>query len=110
MYDVNMGNVNILSSLLLKGPQGSSPLIESSKGTIMMVGPREGFEDLVIGFSLVTYADNGDININTDWPKSPSFPFFVQNIVYHLAGATRLNASRNISPGCLLYTSDAADE
>ena len=99
MYDVNMGNVNILSSLLLKRPQGSSPLIESSKGTIMMVGPREGFEDLVIGFSLVTYADNGDININTDWPKSPSFPFFVQNIVYHLAGATRLNASRNISPG-----------
>ena len=99
MYDVNVGNVNVLSSLLLKGPQGSSPLIESSKGTIMMVGPREGFEDLVVGFSLVTYAEDGDININTDWPKSPSFPFFVQNIVYHLAGATRLNASRNISPG-----------
>ena len=99
MYDVNMGNVNVLSSLVLKGPQGSSPLIESSKGTIMMVGPREGFEDLVVGFSLVTYAEDGDININTDWPKSPSFPFFVQNIVYHLAGATRLNASRNISPG-----------
>lgn len=99
MFDVNMGNVNVLSSLVVKGPQGSSPLIESSQGTIMMVGPREGFEDLVIGFSLVTYAEDGDISINTDWPKSPSFPFFVQNIVYHLAGATRLNASRNISPG-----------
>ena len=99
MYDVNMGNVNVLTSLVIKGPQGSSPLIESSKGTIMTVGPREGFEDLVVGFSLVTYAEDGDININTDWPKSPSFPFFVQNIVYHLAGATRLNASRNLSPG-----------
>ena len=99
MYDVNMGNVNVLSSLVFKGPQGSIPLIESSKGTIMMVGPREGFEDLVVGFSLVAYAEDGDININTDWPKSPSFPFFIQNVVYHLAGATRLNASRNISPG-----------
>lgn len=99
MYDVNMGNVNVLASNVLEGPQGSIPLIESSQGTIMMVGPREGFEDLVVGFSLVVYADDGDININTDWPKSPSFPFFVQNIVYHLAGASRLNASRNISPG-----------
>ena len=99
MYDVNMGNVNVLGSLVVKGPQGSVPLIESSKGTIMAVGPREGFEDLVVGFSLVKYAEDGEININTDWPKSPSFPFFIQNIVYHLAGATRLNASRNISPG-----------
>lgn len=99
MYDVNMGNVNVLASLVVKGPQGSIPLTESSKGTIMAIGPREGFEDLVVGFSLVDYAEDGEININTDWPKCPSFPFFIQNIVYHLAGATRLNASRNISPG-----------
>ena len=99
MFDVNMGNVNVLSSLVVKGPQGSVPLIESSKGTIMAVGPREGFEDLVVGFPLVVYAEDGDININTDWPKSPGFPFFIQNIVYHLAGASRLNASRNTSPG-----------
>lgn len=100
MFDVKMGKVNILSSMVLKGPQGSIPLIEASKGTIATIGPRQGFEDLVLGFPLMDYEDG--ISLNTDWQKDPSFPFFVQNMIVNLAGASRLNASRNNSPGELV--------
>ncbi len=98
MFDVKIDNVNILTSKIVKGPRGSTELLESVKGPIMVAGPREGFVDLVLGFSLVDYADD-DIKLNTDWPKDPSFPFFVQNIVYNLAGAARLNATVNHAPG-----------
>ena len=98
MFDVRLGNVNILSSKILKGPQGTQTLIESVKGPIMAIATREGFEDLVLGFPLLQYTDDGVEN-NTDWQKDPSFPFFIQNLIYHMAGASRLNSSQNSSPG-----------
>lgn len=103
MYDVQMGNVLILKSMVLEGPQGSLPLVESTQGTVMMVGPRAGFEDLVIGFPLIEYTETGDTEINTDWTKNNlSFPFFVQNILKNLSGRSRFNATKINPPGELV--------
>lgn len=102
MYAVAMGEVNILSSQTLSGPQGSIALIETSKGAVMMIGPREGYEDLVIGFPLIEYSASGAITNNSDWPRKLSFPLFVQNLLTYLGGGSRLSASRNISPGELV--------
>ena len=102
MFDVQMGNVLILKSMVLEGPQGSLPLVESTKGTVMMIGPRAGFEDLVIGFPLLEYTDEGT-SINTDWTKNNlSFPFFVHNILMTLSGRSRFNATRANPPGELI--------
>jgi hypothetical protein len=102
MFAVQMGNVNILTGQTLAGPKGSVSLIDSPAGSIMMLGARGGFEDLVIGFSLVEYQANGDTLINTDWPRKLSFPLFVQNVLSVLGGGARFNASRTNSPGAIL--------
>lgn len=103
MHDVQMGNVLILNSMTLEGPQGSLPLVESTKGTIMMIGPRAGFEDLVIGFPLVEYTDNDDIINNSNWPKNNlSFPIFIQNIMGKMSGRSRFNATKTNPPGELI--------
>jgi hypothetical protein len=102
MYAVPMGSVNILNGQTLTGPQGSISLLDSAGGSVMMLGPRGSFEDLVIGFPLVEYLEAGDISINTDWPKKLSFPLFMQNILARLGGVQQLSAARSISPGELM--------
>ena len=102
MFDLQMGNVNILNSYVVKGPQGSVPLIDSISGPIMMIGPRASFEDLVIGFPLTSIDESGNQVVNTDWPKKLSFPFFVQNMVLALGGASQFGISRNFEPGELI--------
>ena len=99
MFDVQMGNVSILLGNIIEGPKGSLSLIDSIKGSVMMIGPRAGFEDLVIGFPMIQYEEDGDTTLNTDWHKKPSFPFFVQNIVVALGSASRFNALKTNSPG-----------
>ncbi len=99
MFDVQMGNVSILAGNVIEGPKGSISLIDSIQGSVMMIGPRAGFEDLVIGFPMIQYEENGDTSFNTDWHKKPGFPFFVQNVVVTLGSGSRFNALRTNSPG-----------
>lgn len=96
MFDVQMDSVSILAGSIIEGPKGSTSLVDSIKGSVMMIGPRAGFEDLVIGFPMIQY---GDISLNTDWHKKPSFPFFVQNVVVALGSGSRFNALKTNSPG-----------
>lgn len=99
MYAVQMNTVNIASGQTLSGPQGSISLVDSPSGSVMMIGPRAGFEDLVIGFPLIEYLPSGDTSINTSWPKQLSFPLFIQNLFVNLGGGARFNASRANAPG-----------
>ncbi len=68
----------------------------------MGVGPRGGFQDLVLGFGIVDLDDSGAPQINTDWPHKLSFPIFMQNVVMRLAGAAKFAESAGASPGELV--------
>ncbi|MEM7783204.1 MAG: BatA and WFA domain-containing protein [Planctomycetota bacterium] len=102
LFDVPMGNVNIVEGLVHRVPKGGILLVESLKGSIMSVAPRGGFEDLVIGFPLVTYEADGDISINTDWPRNLGFPVFIQNLMLNLGTRFSFAKSINQSPGQLV--------
>ena len=102
MFDVQLGSVNILTGMVLDGPQGSVSLVDSIKGPVMVMGPRAGFDDLVIGFPLVEYEDSGEVVINTDWHKNLSFPIFVKNILVTLGTGASYNAMKTNSPGELV--------
>ncbi|MCH2183342.1 MAG: BatA and WFA domain-containing protein [Mariniblastus sp.] len=102
MYNVQMGNVLIIESTRLSGPQAMVTLMESTAGPIMGVGPRGGFEDLVIGFPIVEYSDQGEEAHNSDWPNHLSFPLFVQNVVIALGGGARFDANQGTRPGELV--------
>src|SRR5690606_36016370 len=50
---VELGNVAIYDSLIVEPPPGGHVLIDSTEGPIAAIGPREGFEDAVLGFEIV---------------------------------------------------------
>lgn len=102
MYNVQMGNVLIIESNQLTGPKGMVTLMESTSGAIMSVGPRGGFEDLVIGFPIIEYSDEGDEMHNSDWPNHLSFPLFMQNVVIALGGGARFDSTQGTKPGKLV--------
>lgn len=102
LASVQMGSVTIINSSILEGPQGSLTLIESSNGPIGVLAPRDSYQDLVLGFSIVEIGDQGDSVINSDWPKKLSFPIFIQNVIANLGGAARYANILNVKPGDLL--------
>ncbi len=102
MFDLQMGRVNILEAIAMKGPQGSTELLQSTEGAIMSIGARGNYEDLIIGFPLTKIDDDGVTTVNTDWPRLLSFPIFIQNAVLTLGGASQFGRSKNYQPGQLV--------
>ncbi len=102
MNSVNMQGVTIVEGVPLSGPQGFTSLLDSTYGSVMGIAPRSGFQDVVLGFTLIEKDDNDDTVINSDWPNKLSFPLFMQNAVTWLGGASRFNASRTTRPGQLI--------
>ena len=102
MTAVQMGNVNVLRSATVEGPRGSVSLLDGADGSIMQVGGRGGFQDLVIGFSMLDINEDFDINVNTDWMTKLSFPLFIQNVVVELGNGKNFAAAIGASPGEIL--------
>lgn len=99
MFNVSFGNVLIAESHVVSGPPGTLELVESTGGPIMAIGPREGFLDLVIGFSLIEYDEDANATVNSDWPNHLGFPLFINNVLVSLAGSSRYQASTGYQPG-----------
>lgn len=99
MFDVQMQSVSILNGQLIEGPKGNTSLVESIDGPVVAIGPRSGFEDIVIGFPMILYEEDGNTPYNTDWHKKPSFPFFMQNVIRTLGSGSRFNSLRPNRPG-----------
>ena len=78
----DLPTVAILKATAVEPPPGSSILIESNKGPLAFVAPREGFSDTVVTFALM----DGD-NFNTNWYRNISFPLFLFNSLQVLGNA-----------------------
>ncbi len=78
-------------------------MIDSNKGTLLAIGPREGFEDAVLGIDFLKADEHGEATANTNWPIKLSFPLFVSNLLQYF-GATnrpwRGQATGPVSPRC----------
>ncbi len=102
---LELWNVDIATGFTLEPPEGGDTLLESQAGPIMAVAPRGGYEDLVIGFSLV----DGE-RINTNWPLRLSFPLFTMNLLRYFGrgGESEIPSYR---PGQLVeLSSETADD
>lgn len=94
MQFVEVGNLRIVEGFAVDPPDGGTVLVESDIGPLVAIGPREGFEDVVVGFEIFS-ADG----VNTDWPKSRSFPIFMMNAVKYLGGVRTSLAAESVRPG-----------
>jgi len=91
MQYVDLGDVKIAEARPLKPPSGSTALIDADCGTILSIAPREGFEDMVMGFEIYSAATKDgktEWGLNTDWIIRHSFAMFVRNILEYF-GAGR---------------------
>jgi len=78
---IEMGNVQIVDTLLTKPPLGGGVLIDSTKGPIFAIAPRDRYEDAVLGFEIVGQEKDGTRTYNTDWPRKHSYPSFWLNVL-----------------------------
>ncbi len=95
----------IADASIVKGPKGSQPLVDVTfsgtargSGPMVVIGPRQGYEDLVMGFSIVVSTDDG-LEQNTDWVRNITFPLFIQNVVEYLGQGAAVRAQASTLPG-----------
>lgn len=100
---IAMDNVIIFQATPIKTPSGGTVLMDSDRGPMMVIAPREGFEDLVLAFPFVdNIADeNGveELRGLTTWPARSSFPVFILNLLQYFGGGRGGLDSLSVQPG-----------
>ncbi len=97
---VELGNLKwIVNARPLNVPTGGTVLIDSHRGVLLAIAPREGFEDLVQAFEIVGQNAQGTRYANTDWPIRTSFPVFLGNVLTYLGGASPEAVQTIAQPG-----------
>lgn len=99
MQLLELSRLQIAEARPVKAPAGGTVLVDSVGGPLMAIGPRQGYEDLVLGFEIVSTDDQGNQIGNTDWPRLYAFPLFIQNLLQYLGGAGAATASPSVKPG-----------
>ena len=98
MAYVELGDFSIRSSNIVKPPAGGRVLIDSTKGPLLSIAPREGYEDAVLGFEL-TVSKDGSEYINADWYRRYSFPTFLLNTLGYFVNQSQEGDDRTHLPG-----------
>jgi hypothetical protein len=96
---VEMDYVKTAKGMALEPPPGSTVLMDAVTGALAAVGPRGGFEDMVLGFSFFEPSESGQLLPNTNWPLRSSFPVFVLNALRYLGGVRSGLAAGSTAPG-----------
>ncbi len=93
-YIRDLSLVVIVTAKVVDLPPGAKSLIESNKGSLAFIAPREGFTDAIVTFPLI----DGNTP-NTTWFRYISFPLFILNSIQAL-GNVREGSSEEVSqPG-----------
>lgn len=89
----------IFSGRGVDGPPGTIELVEADVGAILAIAPRDGFQDMVLGFEIISRDDDGTPVTNTNWYAERSWPVFLLNVLRHLAGAADATGAPSYRPG-----------
>jgi hypothetical protein len=99
LANVDLSDVAIADSLLVRPPAGGSVLIETNAGPIAAIAPRDSYQDAVLGFEIVGQDADGTRTANTNWPIRPSFPTFWLNGLEYLASRGEEQVAAAVRPG-----------
>ena len=101
----------VITATPLDVPASGTELIDSDKGPLLAIAPREAFEDLVLGMVLTEERVAADgsraVYRNTDWPWRVSFASFIFNLLSQRAGQDLMTAG-SYRPGAVVSL-DAPD-
>lgn len=99
MQYLELFSLLIFEGRSVEGPVGTRELVGGDSGTVLALAPRDGYQDLVLGFEIVTTGDDGTPQTNTNWYAERSWPVFLLNVLRHLAGAADATAAPSFLPG-----------
>lgn len=99
-----MRYLELFSLLIFQGrainaPAGSTELIGADVGPMLVLAPRDGFQDMVLGFPIIRTDQDGNFGTNTNWYAERSWPVFLLNVLRYLAGAAEASGSPSYQPG-----------
>ncbi len=81
------------------GPPGSTELVAADAGPALVLAPRDGYQDMVLGFEIISTDNEGLTQTNTNWYAERSWPVFLLNVLRYLAGAAEATGSPSYRPG-----------
>ncbi|NND97429.1 MAG: VWA domain-containing protein [Pirellulaceae bacterium] len=89
----------IFSGRAIEGPAGTTELVGADVGPMLSIAPRDGYQDLVLGFEIISQDTDGTLQTNTNWYAERSWPVFVLNLLRYLAGAAEASGAPSYRPG-----------
>ena len=99
MQYLELFSLLIFEGRAVEGPPGTRELIGGDNGTVLALAPRDGFQDLVLGFAIIATGEDGSAQTNTNWYAERSWPVFLLNVLRYLAGAADATAAPSFLPG-----------
>lgn len=99
MMYLEMYRLLIFSGRAVQGPAGSAELVGADAGPVLVLHPRDGYQDLVLGFEIISTAEDGGSEMNTNWFAERSWPVFMLNVLRYLAGAAEATGAPSYRPG-----------
>jgi len=96
---LDLGDVDVVEATPLRVPPGGRILVDSNRGPLLAISPREGFEDLVLAFPLLDHSAEKGMIYATNWVVRRSFPLFVFNVVSYLGGRRLSGAGESYLAG-----------
>ncbi|MEO1619078.1 MAG: BatA and WFA domain-containing protein, partial [Planctomycetota bacterium] len=99
MQFLELYSLLIFEGRAISGPPGTRELLGGNDGTVLALAPRDGYQDLVLGFEIISTSADGSPQTNTNWFVDRSWPVFLLNILRHLAGAADATAAPSFLPG-----------
>jgi hypothetical protein len=97
--NLDFDEVLIANATTLKPPQAAHRLLDTTKGTLIAIAPRDSFEDLVIGFPLLGKTDDGAVGYNSNMHLRPAFPLLVQNLLGYFSRTVDVTETVTLKPG-----------
>ncbi|MFK8114635.1 MAG: VWA domain-containing protein, partial [Rubripirellula sp.] len=99
MLYLEMYRLLIFSGRAVQGPPGATELLGADIGSMLVLSPRDGYQDMVLGFEIISEDDDGGAAMNTNWFAERSWPVFVLNVLRYLAGAAEATGAPSYRPG-----------
>jgi hypothetical protein len=93
-YIRDLSLVYIAMARIVELPPGAKSLIDSDKGSLAFLAPREGFIDVVVTFPLIE-----GTTPNTTWFRYISFPLFILNSIQAMGNVREGAGDEVAKPG-----------
>ena len=97
--NLDFDEILIANATTLKPPQAAHRLLDTTKGTLMAIAPRDSFEDLVLGFPLLGKSEDGSTGYNSNFHLRPAFPLLVQNLLSYFSRTVDVTETVTLKPG-----------